>query len=66
MLSLHQKNTEGLVLVEGLEYGEHEVTLIKRSESLDSHYGVSKIYSDGKLLERQDKERFYCYIPANI
>lgn len=58
VVSLHLKNTEGLVLAEGLEYGEHEVTVIKRSESLDSHYGVSKVYSDGKLLERQDKERF--------
>lgn len=58
ILSLHTKNTEGLTLVEGLSYGEHEVTVIKRSESLDSFYGVSKVYSDGKLLDRDDKERF--------
>ena len=58
VISLSSKNNDGFILAENLEYGEHEVTLVKRSEALDSFIGVKNVYSDGKLLDRVDKDRF--------
>ena len=58
IMSIDKKNIDELVLASGLEYGEHEVTLVKRSEALDSFIGVKNVYSDGKLLNRVDKDRF--------
>lgn len=58
VMSITSKSNDGLVLVENLEYKEHEVSLIKRSEALDSFIGVKNVYTDGKFLPREDKERF--------
>lgn len=55
---VNSKSIDGFVLAENLEYGEHEVTFIKRSEALDSFIGIKNVYTDGKLLPREDKERF--------
>lgn len=58
VLSLDEKYNNGLVLAEGLEYGEHTIRVIKRSEALDSFFGVKGVYTDGKFLDVDHKERF--------
>ena len=59
VISLNKAKSDGITLVTDLEYKEHTVTVLKRSESLDSHYGLKKIYTDGKFLDKvEDKARF--------
>lgn len=58
VLSLDEKHNDKLVLVEGLDYGEHTIRIIKRSEALDSFFGVKGVYTDGKFLDVDHRERF--------
>ncbi len=58
VLSLDEKHNNKLVLVEGLKYGEHTIRVIKRSEALDSFFGVKAVYTDGKFLDVEYKDRF--------
>jgi len=39
-----------LTLVQGLEYGVHQVTFLKRSEPIDSETAIKSIVTDGHLL----------------
>lgn len=46
------KALTNMTLVEGLDYGEHKLTVYKRSEAIDSHVGLKEIETDGKFIDR--------------
>ena len=56
--SLDSSEINDLVLVSNLSNTEHEVTVIKRNEAVESFFGLKKISTDGKLLEKVEKERY--------
>ena len=56
--SLDSNEINDLVLVSNLSKTEHEVTVIKRNESVESFFGLKKIATDGKLLPKVEKERY--------
>ena len=56
--SLDSNEIKDLVLVSNLSNTEHEVTVIKRNEAIESFFGLKKISTDGKLLEKVEKERY--------
>ena len=56
--SLDSNEINDLVLVSNLSNTEHEVTVIKRNEAIESFFGLKKISTDGKLLPKVEKERY--------
>ena len=58
IVALEKMNYNDFILAEGLTEGEHEVTVIKRSEALDSFFGVKEVHTDGKFLPKEDKDLF--------
>ena len=56
--AIDDKEIKDFILVSGLESKEHEIAVIKRSESLDSFIGVQNVTTDGKILPKVEKERF--------
>ena len=58
VISLENAEISDLVLASNLSYMDHEVTVIKRNEAIESFFGLKNVTTDGKLLEKQEKERY--------
>ena len=58
VMSLDNAEINELVLASNLPNTEHEVTVIKRNEALESFFGLKKISTDGVFLKKVYKDRY--------
>ena len=58
VISLNKPIYIDFVVVSGLDDTEHEITIIKRNEALESFFGLKSISTDGFFIEKVIKPRY--------
>lgn len=58
IIPITSNNAMDVCLAKELKLGTHNIKVFKRSESLDSFYGLKSIRTDGAFLLPKNKERF--------